>query len=78
VIARSFVNGRTDLRMAAETAPHVASLTATIRKPARVWRTYTIPAPGEKGSETWPNKEFSNAWKLSAPATCKPVVMTRS
>jgi len=35
----------------------------------RLWRTYTIPAPGEKGSETWPNKEFSDAWKYGGAAT---------
>ena len=27
---------------------------------AEVWRTYTIPAPGEPGSETWPN---GDQWK---------------
>src|SRR5688572_13069241 len=27
---------------------------------AQVWRTYTVPAPGEPGSETWPNGE---QWK---------------
>ncbi len=27
----------------------------------QVWRTYTIPAPGEPGSETW--KDDHNAWK---------------
>ncbi|MEM7299729.1 MAG: PQQ-dependent dehydrogenase, methanol/ethanol family [Pseudomonadota bacterium] len=26
----------------------------------RLWRTYTVPAPGEKGSETWPE---TDAWK---------------
>src|SRR5256712_1648510 len=35
----------------------------------RLWRTYTIPAPGEKGSETWPNKELSDAWKYGGAAT---------
>src|SRR5437667_12566068 len=25
----------------------------------RLWRTYTITAPGEKASETWPNKELA-------------------
>jgi alcohol dehydrogenase (cytochrome c) len=29
-------------------------------KGAEVWRTYTIPAPGEPGSETWPQ---GNQWK---------------
>lgn len=28
---------------------------------ARAWRTYTIPAPGEPGSETW--KDGGDAWK---------------
>ncbi len=28
---------------------------------ARLWRTYTVPAPGEPGSETW--KGDNNAWK---------------
>ncbi|PYQ74721.1 MAG: PQQ-dependent dehydrogenase, methanol/ethanol family, partial [Acidobacteria bacterium] len=27
----------------------------------KLWRRYTIPAPGEPGSETWP--EHSDAWK---------------
>ncbi len=27
----------------------------------RVWRTYTVPAPGEPGSETWPDD--SDAWE---------------
>ncbi len=26
----------------------------------RLWRTYTIPAPGEKGSETWPGNSASH------------------
>ncbi|MET0337407.1 MAG: PQQ-binding-like beta-propeller repeat protein, partial [Caulobacter sp.] len=32
----------------------------------RVWRTYTVPAPGEPGSETWP---AGDAWKVGAGAT---------
>ena len=28
----------------------------------RLWRTWTIPAPGEKGSETWPNDKMPDAW----------------
>lgn len=33
----------------------------------RVWRTYTVPAPGEPGSETW--KDGGDAWKRGgAPA----------
>jgi alcohol dehydrogenase (cytochrome c) len=35
----------------------------------RLWRTYTIPAPGEKGSETWPNRELPDAWKFGGAAT---------
>ncbi len=27
----------------------------------RLWRTWTIPAPGEKGSETWPHKTWPDA-----------------
>ncbi len=38
----------------------------------RLWRTYTIPAPGEKGSETWPNKEMPDAWKYGGGATWQP------
>ena len=34
-----------------------------------LWRTYTIPAPGEKGSETWPNNELADAWKYGGAAT---------
>ncbi len=29
---------------------------------ALVWRTFTIPAPGEPGSETWKDKH--NAWRI--------------
>jgi alcohol dehydrogenase (cytochrome c) len=28
----------------------------------RVWRFYTVPGPGEKGHETWP--QYSDAWKF--------------
>jgi alcohol dehydrogenase (cytochrome c) len=34
---------------------------------SRLWRTYTIPAPGEPGSETWPKD--SDAWKYGGGAT---------
>src|SRR5262249_4853918 len=35
----------------------------------RLWRTYTIPAPGEKGSESWPNRELPEAGEYGgAPA----------
>ena len=33
------------------------SMPRTVR---RLWRTYTIPAPGEAGSETWPK---GDQWK---------------
>ncbi len=35
----------------------------------RLWRTYTIPAPGEPGSETWPNANKPDAWKYGGGAT---------
>ena len=35
----------------------------------RLWRTYTVPAPGEKGSETWPNANKPDAWKYGGGAT---------
>ena len=38
----------------------------------RLWRTWTIPAPGEKGSETWPNREMPDAWKYGGGATWQP------
>ncbi len=38
---------------------------------ARLWRFWTIPAPGEPGSETWPNSEGGNkdAWKNGGGST---------
>lgn len=33
----------------------------------KLWRRYTIPAPGEPGSETWPKD--SDAWKVGGGAT---------
>jgi alcohol dehydrogenase (cytochrome c) len=33
----------------------------------KLWRRYTIPAPGEPGSETWPEK--SDAWKYGGAPT---------
>ena len=33
----------------------------------RLWRRYTIPAPGEPGSDTWPSN--SDAWKQGGGAT---------
>jgi alcohol dehydrogenase (cytochrome c) len=38
----------------------------------RLWRTWTIPAPGEKGSETWPNEKLPDAWKYGGGATWQP------
>ena len=38
----------------------------------QLWRTWTIPAPGEKGSETWPNKDLPDAWKYGGGATWQP------
>ncbi len=38
----------------------------------RLWRTWTIPAPGEKGSETWPNDKMPDAWKYGGGATWQP------
>ncbi len=35
----------------------------------RLWRTYTIPAPGEPGSETWPNQSKPDAWKYGGGST---------
>ena len=32
----------------------------------RLWRNYTIPAPGEPGSETW--KDKNNAWRTGGGA----------
>jgi len=34
----------------------------------KLWRRYTIPAPGEPGSETWP-KDIPDAWKYGGGAT---------
>ncbi len=35
----------------------------------RLWRTWTIPAPGEPGSETWPNASKPDAWKYGGGST---------
>jgi len=35
----------------------------------QLWRTYTIPAPGEPGSETWPQQNKPEAWKYGGGAT---------
>ena len=34
----------------------------------RLWRTWTIPAPGEPGSETWPHATKPEAWKYGGGA----------
>ena len=38
----------------------------------QLWRRWTIPSPGEPGSETWPNKELPDAWKYGGGATWQP------
>ncbi len=38
-----------------------------------LWRRWTIPSPGEPGSETWPNKDLPDAWKYGGGATWQPV-----
>ena len=38
----------------------------------RLWRTWTVPEPGQKGSETWPNKDQPDAWKYGGAATWQP------
>ena len=35
----------------------------------RLWRTWTIPAPGEPGSETWPHASKPEAWKYGGGST---------
>jgi alcohol dehydrogenase (cytochrome c) len=42
----------------------IAGLDATTGKP--IWRKYTIPAPGEPGSETW--KDTNNSWQTGGGA----------
>ena len=37
----------------------------------RLWRTWTVPEPGQKGSETWP-KDMPDAWKYGGAATWQP------
>ena len=34
----------------------------------RLWRTWAVPEPGQKGSETWP-KDMPDAWKYGGGAT---------
>jgi len=38
----------------------------------QLWRRWTVPAPGEPGSETWPHKELPEAWKYGGAATWQP------
>ena len=35
----------------------------------QLWRRWTVPAPGEPGSETWPNATQPDAWKYGGGAT---------
>src|SRR6266850_6458054 len=35
----------------------------------QLWRRWTIPAPGEPGSETWPHQTKPDAWKYGGGAT---------
>ena len=44
----------------------IAALDAATGK--LLWRKFTIPAPGEPGSETWP-KDIPDAWKYGGGAT---------
>ena len=37
----------------------------------QLWRTWTIPEPGQKGSETWP-KDMPEAWKYGGGSTWQP------
>ncbi len=38
----------------------------------QLWRTWTIPEPGQKGSETWPHANLPDAWKYGGGATWQP------
>jgi alcohol dehydrogenase (cytochrome c) len=38
----------------------------------RLWRRWTVPAPGEKGSESWPHKDMPDAWKYGGASTWQP------
>ena len=42
----------------------------------RLWRTWTIPAPGEPGSETWPHATKPEAWKYGGGGNM--LLMTRN
>ena len=45
---------------AASSASAALSRRSTPRPASRLWKTYTVPAPGEPGSETWPK---GDQWK---------------
>jgi alcohol dehydrogenase (cytochrome c) len=38
----------------------------------RLWKHWTIPGPGDRGSESWPHKEFPDAYKYGGGATWQP------
>ena len=38
----------------------------------QLWRRWTVPSPGEPGSETWPNKDMPDAWKYGGGAPWQP------
>ena len=44
-----------------------------VRTGKQLWRRWTVPAPGEPGSETWPNATQPDAWKYGGAATWQPV-----
>ena len=53
-------------RRAATAAFATGSLRSMPRPATQLWRKYTIPAPGEPGSETW--KDKNNAWQTGGGA----------
>jgi alcohol dehydrogenase (cytochrome c) len=38
----------------------------------RLWKRWTIPGPGDPGSESWPHKEFPDAYKYGGGTTWQP------
>ena len=54
---------------AASSAPGVGSAPGTSTTGKLAWRTFTIPAPGEPGSETW--KDNHNAWRVGGGGVWK-------
>ena len=57
-LAPLVVDDRSSSASAAASTRRAVSSTRTTRRPARgVWRLYTVPGPGEPGSDTWPNVE---------------------